>query len=217
MRRLRYERYGTHGGDMGAYVAPEVARVDPGHVIGVHVNGGLDFPTEADVPGMSREELADYEQMLEWSSGGLDHHSLLRAAPQTFSYAWTDSPVGLLAWMMHKYQEFTITVDLPEQAIDRDQLLTNVTLYWLTGTSGTSSWPMYDTTSFAWPQGQSAVPTGVYGGGPGLFRRLAERHNTIVHWPDGNPDGHFVAMEVPEYVAADLRAFFSTVGAWSTA
>jgi hypothetical protein len=70
---------------------------------------------------------------------------------------------------------------------------------------------MYDTERSGWPAGQKAVPSGVYGGGPALFRRLAERDNTIVHWPDGNPGGHFVAMEEPAAHAADIRAFFETV------
>ena len=116
----------------------------PEHVVGVHIDGGFGFPTAADVPDMSAAERAEWEQMQQWMSGGVDHHALLRAAPQTFSYGWNDSPVGLLAWMMQKFKEFTMTVPTPEQAIDRDHLLTNVSLYWFTGTSGTSSWPMYE-------------------------------------------------------------------------
>ncbi|SCG79398.1 Pimeloyl-ACP methyl ester carboxylesterase [Micromonospora echinaurantiaca] len=208
MRRLGYHRYGTQGGDLGAYVAPEVAVVDPEHVVGVHIDGGFGFPTEADVPGMSDSERALWAEMQQWMSGGVDHHALLRAAPQTFAYAWQDSPVGLLAWLVQKFKEFTVTADTPEQAIARDQILANATLWWLTGTAGTSSWFMYDNTSFAWPKGQARVPSGVYGGGPALIRRLAERHNTIIHWPEGNPGGHFVAMEVPQAHAADIRTFF---------
>ncbi|MGK5521477.1 epoxide hydrolase family protein [Micromonospora sp. URMC 107] len=208
MRRLGYDRYGTQGGDLGAYVAPEVAVAAPGHVVGVHVDGGLGFPTDADVPEMSDGERALYAEMRQWTSGGVDHHALLRAAPQTVAYAWNDSPVGLLAWLVQKFKEFTLTAPTPEQAIARDLILTNATLYWLTGTAGTSSWFMYDNTHFAWPKGQALVPSGVYGGGPPLFRRLAERHNKIIHWPEGNPGGHFVAMEEPRAHAADIRAFF---------
>ncbi|MFG2192078.1 epoxide hydrolase family protein [Streptomyces sp. NPDC048639] len=211
MSRLGYERFGTQGGDLGAYVAPEVARLFPDRVIGVHVNGGLGFPTEADVPDMSEDERADYAEMQSWVNAGVDHHALLRTAPQTFAYGWHDSPVAQLAWMMQKFQEFTPTADLPEQAIDRDLLLTNATVYWLTGTSGSSSWFSYDSDRFVWPEGQAEVPTGVYSGGPALFRRLAERRNKIVHWPEGNPGGHFVAMEEPDHLAADIRTFFAGV------
>jgi pimeloyl-ACP methyl ester carboxylesterase len=207
MNRLGYARYGVQGGDLGAYIAPEVAKMAPDRVVGVYVNGGIGFPTEADVPEMDEEERAQYALMREWAGGGVDHHALLRAAPQTFGYGWHDSPVALLAWMIQKFQEFTVTVDLPEKAIDRDLILTNVTLYWLTGTSGSSSWFMYESSRFSWPEGQFVVPTGVYRGPPGI-RRLAERHNNIVHWPESNPGGHFVALEVPDALAGDLRRFF---------
>jgi epoxide hydrolase len=217
MRRLGYDRYGTQGGDLGAYVAPEIAKVDPEHVIGVHIDGGFGFPTAADVSDMNEAERADWEQMQRWMSMGVDHHAMLRAAPQTFAYAWHDSPVGLLAWMVQKFKEFTFTVSTPEQAIDRNHILTNVALYWFTGTSGSSSWAMYERMtvaedgSFAWPKGQKQVPSGVYAGGSALMRRLAERDNTIIHWPEGNAGNHFVAMEVPQIHAADIRAFFSKV------
>ena len=217
MDRLGYEHYGAQGGDLGAYVAPEMARVAPERVVGVHIDGGFGFPTEADRPDMNEAERDEWRQMQQWMSGGVDHHALLRAAPQTFAYAWNDSPVALLAWMMQKFKEFSFLVPTPEQAIARDHLLTNVSLYWFTGTSGSSSWPMYerltiaDDGGFAWPKGQTRVPSGVYGGGSALMRRLAERDNTIVWWPEGNTGGHFVAMEVPVMHAADIRAFFDKV------
>jgi epoxide hydrolase len=207
MSRLGYERYGTQGGDLGVYIAPEVAKVAPDRVVGVHIDAGFGFPTEADVPGMSESELVDYKMVQEWSGAGLDHHGLLRAAPQTFVYGWQDSPIGLLAWLAHKFNDFAMG---GEPLIDRDLFLTNASVYWFTGTAGTSSWPMYDTTHSTWPEGQAVVPSGVYAGGPPLFRRLAERHNTIVHWPEDNPAGHhFIAASQPSAWAADLRTFFA--------
>jgi hypothetical protein len=87
-----------------------------------------------------------------------------------------------------------------------------VSLYWLTGTLASSAWPYYESTGIGWPEGQDVVPTGVYSGSPPAFRRLAERHNTIVHWPDDNPGSHhFVAMERPDAFAADVREFFAKV------
>jgi pimeloyl-ACP methyl ester carboxylesterase len=212
MSRLGYDRYGTQAGDFGAYVAPEIAKIAPDHVIGVYVISGLGFPTEADVPTMTEDERAAYAelQQADWTNG-VDHHGLLRAAPQTFNYGWHDSPVAALAWMTQKFHEFTTGGKPTEQVIDRDLLLTNVSLYWLTGTFGSASWPYYDSTGFGWPEGQKAVPTGVYSGPPG-FRRLAEVTNTIVHWPVDNPASHhFVAMELPDEVAADIREFFGKV------
>src|SRR6266702_8406274 len=102
---------------------------------------------------------------------GVDHHALLRSAPQTFAHGWTDSPAAALAWMLQKFGDFSAAGPL---ALDRDALLTNLSLYWFTRTFGSSAWPYYNSTGFAWPTGSAAVPTGVYSGAPGI-RRLAER------------------------------------------
>lgn len=219
MERLGYQRYGVQGGDLGAYVAPELARQHPDRVVGVHIDGGFGFPTEDDVPGMTEAERAEWELMQQWMSGGVDHHALLRAAPQTFGYGWHDSPVALLAWQAHKFQEFSMSEQPLLDVIDRDLFLDNVSVYWFTRTAASSSWPMYEGLAdgdgggrFAWPRGQKAVPSGVYGGGSALMRRLAERDNTIVHWPEDNPGRHhFVAMEQPAGHAADIRAFFAAL------
>ncbi|MFE3444661.1 epoxide hydrolase family protein [Nocardia sp. NPDC059180] len=210
MERLGYERYGVQGGDLGAYIAPEIAIAAPDRVIGVHIDGGIGMPTAADVPTMTEDERAEWDMMQQWMTG-VDHHALLHAAPQTFAHAWTDSPVGLLAWLVHKFHEFA---PLPEYSVDRDHLLTNIALYWFTDTAGTSSWPMYNglgEEGFAWPKGQRLVPTGTYGGGSALMRRLADKDNDIVHWPEGNTGNHFVAMEQPGAHVADIRAFFDKV------
>ncbi|MGY0023898.1 epoxide hydrolase family protein [Streptomyces sp. YJ-C3] len=215
MRRLGHDRYGVEGGDFGAYVAPEVALADPAHVVGVYVIGGLGFPSDADVPDLTPQEKEVYDalQSADWMHG-VDHHALLRTAPATFAYGWQDSPAGALAWMLQKFHDFNASGGPLFEAIDRDLFLTNVSLYWFTGTFGTSSWPYYDSPAgpFAWPRGQKAVPTGVYSGDAPAIRRLAERHNTIAHWPTGNPGGHhFVAMDQPEAFAADLTRFFDAV------
>ncbi|MGW3544589.1 epoxide hydrolase family protein [Nocardia niigatensis] len=213
MARLGYDRYGAQGGDLGAYVVQEMAIADPGHLIGVHIDGGIGLPTEADVPTMTADERAEWDLMQKWRSG-VNHHVLLRQAPQTFAHAWTDSPVGLLAWMVHKFHEFSPLADRLEDAVDRDQLLTNVSVYWFSDTAATSSWPMYNglgDDGFVWPSGQKLVPVGVYAGGSPLMRRLAERDNTIVHWPEGNTGNHFLAMDVPRAHAADIQAFFGKI------
>jgi epoxide hydrolase len=210
MRRLGYDRYGVEGGDFGAYVAPEVAKLAPEQVAGVYIISGLGFPTEADLPEMTDAEQAAFAEMMnqDWIKG-VDHHALLRAAPQTFGYGWHDSPVAALAWMTQKFHEFNASGKPLEQAINRDAFLTNLSLYWFTGTFGTSSWPYFDSTGMGWPEGQTAVATGVYSGPPGI-RRFAERTNTVIHWPSDNPAGHhFVAMDQPAAFAADIREFFA--------
>ncbi|MFG1815083.1 epoxide hydrolase family protein [Kribbella sp. NPDC049174] len=210
MRRLGYERYGVQGGDFGAYVAPEVAKADPSHVVGVYITGGLGFPTEADLPELNEEEQAAFAELMnaDWMHG-VDHHALLSTAPQTFAYGWNDSPVAALAWMTQKFHEFNASGEPLEKAIDRDLFLTNLSVYWFTATFGSSALPYYDATGPLWPEGQKLVPTGVYSGAPGI-RRLAARTNTITHWPETNPAGHhFIAMSNPTNYAEDLQAFFT--------
>ncbi len=206
MRRLGYRDYVVQGGDYGAYVAPEVARVGP--VLGVYITAGLGIPTEADLPDLDSSERSAFTEMMsqDWMNG-VDHHALLRAAPQTFAYGWNDSPVGALAWMAQKFHEF----GGGGRALDEmlDGFLTNLSVYWFTETFGTSSWSYYSSTGFAWPRGQKDAPTGVYSGVPGI-RRLASRESEIVHWPVDNPAGHhFIAMDQPEAYAADLARFVS--------
>ncbi|GAA4939521.1 hypothetical protein GCM10023224_21300 [Streptomonospora halophila] len=203
----------AHGCDVhrGAYVAPEIARAAPERVVGVYITAGLGFPTEADIPDLTPDELEQYNEIRRWSTGGLDHHALLRRGPQTFAYGWNDSPAALLGWLVHKFEEFSMAAEPLDEVIDRDLLLTNASLYWFTQSAGTSSWPMYETGEFGRPQGQDRVPTGVYAGPPAI-RRLAERDNRIEHWPEGNTGRHhFVAMESPGPYANDMRVFFGAV------
>lgn len=211
MDRLGYQRFGAQGGDLGAYVVPELAIAAPDRVLGAHIDGGVGMPSAADVPTMTPDERAEWDQMQKWMTG-VNHHVLLHAAPQTFAHGWTDSPAGLLGWLMHKFNEFAPLADRAEDVIDRDHLLTNISLYWFTNTAATSSWPMYNGLGehgFAWPKGQKLVPTGVYAGGSALMLRLAQRDNDIVHWPAGNTGNHFVPMERPRMHVADIRAFFA--------
>ena len=130
--------------------------------------------------------------------------------PQTLAYALTDSPVGQLAWIVEKFKEWTHAADVPEDAVDGDQLLTNVMLYWLTGTANSSGRMYYENMHAGFsPQQPGTTPTGV-----AVFaedyaiRRYGERSNNIVHWSEFDRGGHFPAMEVPELLVGDIRAFF---------
>jgi epoxide hydrolase len=210
MRRLGYQRYGAQGGDTGSVVSPLVGRLDPEHVVGVHINGGLAFP--ADVPheltAVERARIAAAERVREEGTGYADLQS---TRPQTLAFALTDSPVGQLAWIVEKFREWTDPArPLPEDAVDLDQLLTDVTLYWLTGTAATSAHLYYENRVAAEePSGPSGVPTGiaVFPGDPAI-RRVAERDHNVVHWSEFDRGGHFAAMEAPDLLVEDIRAFF---------
>ncbi|MER6007526.1 epoxide hydrolase family protein [Nonomuraea angiospora] len=213
MSRLGYQRYGAQGGDTGSVVSPELARIDSEHVVGVHVNGSLGFPTgdPAELAALSeaeQERLARLQWQMEEGAG----YAIIQSTrPQTLGFGLADSPVGQLAWIVEKFKEWTDpAAELPEDAVDRDLLLTNVSVYWLTGTA-TSSARLYKEGRAAWgrPATRSEVPAGV-AVFPGDFgvRSIAERDNNVVHWSEFERGGHFAAMEVPRLLVGDVRTFF---------
>jgi pimeloyl-ACP methyl ester carboxylesterase len=134
--------------------------------------------------------------------------------PQTLAYGLTDSPVGQLAWVLDIYRAWTHPAETPPEAIiGRDRLLTNVMLYWLTGTAGTAAYVGYaQEGGWGAENANSGVPTTalVFAHDVGI-RRYSERENTIVRWTDVDHGGHFAAMEEPDLLLADLREFFRTV------
>jgi pimeloyl-ACP methyl ester carboxylesterase len=209
MRRLGYDRYAAHGGDWGSTISRELGRIDAGHVTAVHV-------TMLSGPHQDTEDLAEEEQrrvdrrrLYQQQQSG--YAMVQSQRPQTLAYGLHDSPVGQLAWIVEKFLEWTDSTDRPEDAVDRDQLLTNVMLYWLTGTAGSSA-RFYKESATIWftPQQPSPTPTGVavFPADIALpIRRFAEVSNTIVHWTEHDRGGHFAAMEQPELLVTDLRKF----------
>jgi epoxide hydrolase len=216
MRRLSYDRYGAQGGDVGAGVAPELGRVAPDRVVGVHVNGNpgtlppLPLPEDelAQLSELERDRVRRIEAFMREEFGYI---AIQSTRPQTLAYGLVDSPVGQLAWVMDRFREWTHPRSaLPDQVIDRDRLLTNVMLYWLTATPGSAAWVGYaQEGGWAGPKANSKVPTGaiMFAHDIGI-RRYAERENTIVRWTDVDHGGHFAALEEPEALVKDVREFF---------
>ncbi len=214
MGRLGYERYAAHGGDFGALLSPELGRLYPDRVLGVHVTGFLGLPSRdpAQLAALTDDE-RDRLQALRRRWRDLRGYSVIQATrPQTLAYGLTDSPVGQLAWIVEKFKEWTDSSERPEDAADRDQILTNVTLYWLTGTAGSSARLYRETANdLARANEPSTAPTGmaVFPRELSLpIRRLVERTHNIVHWSEFDRGGHFPAMEVPDLLVEDLRTFF---------
>ena len=219
MKALGYDRYGAQGGDYGAVISPEVGRIAPDHVIGVHVNaatgGFVSFqpPSDKDMATMSEVEKTRLQRMHTFMTEQFGYNTLQSSRPQTLSFGLNDSPAGQLAWIVEKFKEWTDpAAKLPEDAVDRDHLLTNVALYWFTGTAGTSANLYYEGAhAGGWGQkiAPSPVPTGVAAFTTDIaIRRYAEQSNNIVHWSDFERGGHFAAMEAPDLLVADVRKFF---------
>ncbi|WP_431908755.1 epoxide hydrolase family protein [Amycolatopsis thermoflava] len=216
MRRLGYDRYGTQGGDWGSAISRQLGIVDAAHVAGVHVNmlGTAPSGNPAELDELS---LADKERLgrLERYQRELSGYMKLQSTrPQTLAYALHDSPVGQLAWIVERFQEWTDSDGTPEDAVDRDLMLTNVMIYWLTGTAGSSA-RLYRESARSWGKQPGVdVPMGV-----AVFphdivlpvRRLAERDHNIVRWTEFDRGGHFAAMEEPDLFAEDVLAFFASL------
>jgi pimeloyl-ACP methyl ester carboxylesterase len=212
MRRLGYERYGAHGGDIGAGVAGILGATRADQVVGTHTTSdargvalaGVYFPLPDDLAEADRARVQERQRQWAEAKGYLDIQS---TRPQTLAYALTDSPVGQLAWIAEKFEEWT------EEAVDRDLLLTNVSVYWFTrggasaarfiyeGAHAGPDWGSPPTTPPA-PQGLALF------GGDDLLRRVMDPEHKLAHWSEFDRGGHFPALEVPELLVGDVRAFF---------
>lgn len=222
MARLGYERYGVQGYDTGSWVGPAMGKQDPDHVIGVHLNAMITFPIGAvgEMGGLSEIEQRRWQRMQDFNDGYLRCNS---KRPQTVTYGLHDSPVGQLAWIVEKFKELTEPEEgLPEDSIDRDHILTDVSIYWLTGTAGSAAQCYYEEISAtepdwgdgadAWAPERGTVPTGVLVSAHDVtVRPWAERDHNVVHWTELGKGGHFLAMEAPDLLVGDVRAFFAKV------
>jgi pimeloyl-ACP methyl ester carboxylesterase len=216
MERLGYDRYGVQGGGVGAFEAPLIGQISPERIIGVHVNALVTFPwgEPAELEGLTEaehERLAGFQNFEQDMSG----YTLIQGTrPETLAYGLADFPAGQLAWIVEKFKEWTDPdAALPEDAVGRDHLLTNFSMYWFTNTAGSSANLYYETyqdPSLFAPRERGTAPTGVAVSTTQdiSIRRLAERDHNAVHWTEFDGGGHFAAMENPEFLVDDVRAFF---------
>jgi epoxide hydrolase len=203
--RLGYDRYGAHGNDAGAIVAPLQGRVDPDHVIGVHVNQLFSFPSgdPAEFEGLTPEEL----QYLNFLQGFVDHavHDKLQAAqPQTVAHALADSPAGQIGWSGQLFGD----------ALSKDHIITNVAIYWLTNTAASAARFYYENKHAEPPTGPTTVPIGLASFAFDFrpIRKFAERdHANIVSWSEFDRGSHWAAHDAPDLLLGDLRQFFRTL------
>jgi pimeloyl-ACP methyl ester carboxylesterase len=214
MAGLGYARYGVQGGDTGYKVSPLVPVHAPEAVIGVHVNGGLEpiGDEELSAGGFSEAELmrVEFGRKLKQTASG--YSAIQETRPNTIGFSLVDSPIGLLAWIIDKFRDWTDPQrPLPDIAASSlDHILTNVCLYWFTR-SGFSSAQLYFENRHAQElEPNTRTPTGVAVFPTDLsIRRIMERSNTIVHWSEFDRGGHFAAMEASDLYVQDVRQFFS--------
>jgi pimeloyl-ACP methyl ester carboxylesterase len=211
MGRLGYDRYGAQGGDWGSAVTTEMGR-NEGGCVAIHLNLPRGLPTEeatANPTEADQRALAALGHYQQWDSGYSKQQS---TRPQSLGYGLVDSPVGQMAWIVEKFWAWTDCDGHPENAVDRDALLDNIMLYWLTATGASSArlyWESFGNFGMGEPV---AVPTGVAAFPKEIFpipRSWCENSYNLTHWSEMDRGGHFAAMEQPEALVADLRRFFS--------
>jgi microsomal epoxide hydrolase len=218
MRRLGYDRYVVQGGDWGSVISLRLGLADPDHVAGVHVNMLATFPP-GDPEAIERLPEADLARLTfagQFEQDGAGWRHIQSTRPQTLAYALTDSPVGQLAWIAEKFTEWT------QDSVDRDLLLTNVSIYWLTATAGSSAQLYFEsnhgqenfvrTWGGPWPL---TMPVGVAAFPADAVRPIRSWAEEIVprlsHWSEFDRGGHFAALEQPGLFTTDVRAFARTV------
>jgi pimeloyl-ACP methyl ester carboxylesterase len=213
---LGYRRFAAQGGDWGATVASRLAWQFPERIIGIHLNFlaavRRDPKMLANPTAEEKAYLGQLEHFLKEESG---YQWIQGTKPTTLAFGLTDSPVGLAAWIVEKFQTWTDCDGNVETAVTRDEMLTDIMLYWVTGAIGSSFWPYYSRMHSPWPipEGETiGTPTG-YAEFPKEIlrppRSVAERvYADIQRWTVMEKGGHFAALEQPEALASEIRAFF---------
>jgi microsomal epoxide hydrolase len=223
MRRLVYNLYCAHGTDWGSRIVRDMGLIDPDHMIAAHTTLLRSLPApDEDLDALTDDERDRLNDMKRFGDELNGYMKLQGTRPQTLAYSLTDSPVGQLMWIVEKFKDWADAPNVPEDAVDRDLMLTNVMLYWLTGTANSSSRIYYEHAHWAgndlpdprlnWnTPTPSTVPTGVAVFPNELFRsirRFCERSDNVVQWSEFDRGGHFSGMEVPDLLITDLRTFF---------
>ncbi len=217
MSRLGYDSYLAQGGDWGAIITGWVGMLDPDHCQGIHLNMVVAPPNEELLADATPEEQAALAQMGQFQAEGVGYQAIQGTRPQTLAYAHSDSPAGLLGWILEKFRAWSDCEGDVFAAHDRDRLLTNVMLYWLTNTAGSSARIYYEfrhggsevALGSSVPMGGAVFPKELYL----ASRRWAEASYNVAHWSEFDQGGHFAALEQPALLAADIAAFATAVGA----
>ncbi|MFF4617270.1 epoxide hydrolase family protein [Nonomuraea jabiensis] len=208
---LGYDRYAAFGGDIGGAATQWLAALHPEEVIGIHLIHPP-FPASFDDPPMSAAEQAFVaaEEAYDELDGG--YSAIMGTRPDTIAAALMDSPAGLAAWIIDKYRDWSDCDGDLESRFDRDTLLTILTLYWATGSIGTSFRQYYDWDHNT-PRSRITVPTAITlshePSMSGIPRSIAERSCTdLRHWSEPGRGGHFLALEEPALMQEELTTFF---------
>lgn len=211
---LGYERFAAQGGDWGAFVTSRLGYRHADRLIGIHVNL---LAVRRD-PAMLQNPAPDERKFLEELNVFLKEETgyqwIQGTRPQTLAFGLSDSPAGLAAWIIEKFRRWSDCDGNVESVFTRDELLANITLYWLTGAIGSSFWPYYARMHGPWPipEGGVSAPTGYCAFPKEILRPprsvAARTYPNLQRWTVMPKGGHFAAMEQPDALASEIREFF---------
>jgi pimeloyl-ACP methyl ester carboxylesterase len=217
MARLGYDRYGAQGGDWGAMISARLAAIDSDHMVGLHSNMLLAFPSDPSTVQLNAQEQADLAAAGAFMTTGAAYQEIQGKNPQTLGYGLTDSPAGLAGWIVEKFYAWTDNNGNPEDAVTRDQILTNLTVYWVTNTIN-SSVRLYCESQRGQNFGPSdeyvPVPTAAAVFPKEMFRipeAYAKSRYNLVRYTRFDRGGHFAALEEPDLLIQDVREFFASL------
>jgi pimeloyl-ACP methyl ester carboxylesterase len=217
MDGLGYRRFAAHANDIGAVITAFIGLDYPERLIGMHtMMPGFPRPhVDPGDPRLSEAERAFLEVQRRWEQDEAGYNRIQETRPQTLAYGLNDSPVGLAGWIVEKWRAWTDPSGDLERAFTKDELLTNVMVYWVTETAGSSARSYYERARdprVVGPDERIRVPTGVALTTEAVQRAprawVERRYTDLRHWTEFSRGGHFIALEQPELLAADLRAFF---------
>ena len=214
MERLGYGRYGAQGGDWGSSVSAWLARDHPDRLIGIHLNmigGGPPRGMENPEQGIPAWELRRYKERAAWWQGENAYGNIQGTKPLTLAYGLNDSPAGLAAWVVEKFRAWSDCGGDIESRFSKDQLLTNIMLYWATETMPSAVRLYYESRRNRRQGGHVEVPTAIAVFPGEIFfspRKWVESRYNVVQWTEMPRGGHFAAMEEPGLYVADVAKFF---------
>lgn len=215
---LGHRSFAAHGHDWGAFIATRLGYAHAAHVSGIHITL-LAIPRRpATTPPRTPDEERFQRQLDHWLREETGYSQIMGTKPQTLAYALTDSPAGLAAWIIEKFHRWSDCDGDLDRHFGRDVLLTNIMIYWLTGAIGSTFWPYYARLHEPWivPDGESVMVPTAYAEHPREIltppRSLAEPfYGNIRRWTRMPAGGHFPALEYPDALATDIRAFFRSL------
>jgi len=217
MKRLGYERWVAQGGDWGAGVTTALGHLQPPGLAGIHLNWPLVFPEKIPTEGLTHDEQRAVDAEVIFRTQGAGYFLEQATRPQTIGAALADSPIGQAAWIYEKFNAWTDHDGDVDSALTKDQMLDDISLYWLTNSAASSARIYWENSPSSYAGGKIDLPVGVSVFPKEIYRAprsWAEKdYSKLIYWNELTKGGHFAAFEQPTAFVRELRACFALLRA----